>query len=611
MSGFLFSLRPLTEAARRRAADALSYVEGERTATVEDGPLAGVAVRSDSDELWGAARDPETGVRVWLGGRLALDEPEWAAAERLPYEGGLACRRALDEFLREPASFPAGQNGAFALVVWDPRGQALHVATDRMGYLPVYVWSGADRPALGSHPDVLATAVGATDLDRASMAEAMAWGRALPPHTYYEGVRELKPGTVWSWRGGGAPHVRAYWEPSYRVEPGASARDLTDDLVAALEGAVGRRTLPRLGTAAVLLSGGIDSRAVLYAAHDPTRVTSVTLYSQPNAELATARELARRAGSPHVALQRPFEYYGETAPDAVRVSGGMWNVLDAHFGGFFPEIDAVGAETLLTGCHADFLFKGLTSNRRRRTLFGRALPLYEFAPYRERWQAVRFPVAEPWDRVVRERRAEHFSGLDTADGSDRGRWALELRRVWPLNRTKSISGRLQLQRALRWDPLFADSALIDVYERMPPSLKLNGQVWEQAVARICRTAGDVLNNNSQSPIGASETWKMLYFLYGVAYRKVRRRDLDGTPLGGGHSRGSWPDFDHYLRESRVVPELWAEASPQTTEVLADVLGKDPSNRPVHEWTSKVGPLVSMRTLTLKLWLDQHHGGQAS
>ncbi|MDT7856822.1 asparagine synthase-related protein [Rubrivirga sp. S365] len=610
MSGFLFSLRPLPPAVRDRAAASLTFVDGDRPAPFEDGPLAALSVRSDSDALWGPAWDPATGVRVWLGGRLALDEPEWAAAERLPYEGGVACRAVLDEFLHAPEAFPSRQGGAFALAVWDPRDESLHVATERMGYVPVYAWSAADRPALGSHPDVLAAAVGAADLDRTTMAETLAYGRGLAPHTYYRDVRELDPGTVTAWRGGGAPRTRTYWRPQYAADPGATADALGEELAGAITAAVRRRTLPRLGRPALMLSGGADSRAVLYAAHDPARVTSVTLYGEPNAELDLSRALAERAGSTHVALRRSFEHYGLGAADAVRITGGMWNVLDAHYTAFIPEIDAIGAETTLTGCYADYLFKGLTSDRRKRTLFGRNLPLYEFRPYGDRWYSPGRSVAEPWRAAVRERRAAHFAGLDRDDVSDAGRWAYELRRIRPVVREADASSRLLLQRALRWDPIFADRDLIDLYQRVPPSLKLNGQVWERAVARICHGAGDVIDNNTQVRIGVSDTRKMLGFLYGVAYRKAFRRDLDGTPLDGTVSRGSWPNFSHYVRRSDVLPRLWERAAPETSEILDDLLGVSVLDRPLPEWSERVGEHPTLRIVTLKLWLDQHYGASA-
>lgn len=115
----------------------------------------------------------------------------------------------------------------------------------------------------------------------------------------------------------------------------------------------------------------------------------------------------------------------------------------------------------------------------------------------------------------------------------------------------------------------------------------------------------VLSNNLLSRIGASETEKTLAFLRGVAYRKVFGRDVDGTPLDGSASRGSWPDFNHYIRHSTVVPTLWGEPSRETVEVLSELVGEDPWGKPMATWASR-GSLHFLRLVTLKLWLDQRH-----
>ena len=474
-----------------------------------------------------------------------------------------------------------------------------------MGFFPLYLWRSDGPPVVATHPDVLAAHTGHVhELDRLSMAEVLSTGTATHPHTYYRDIEVMDPGCVYTWTpDGSAPETHVLDAELSGEMSRAGVKELGEELERALRGAVERRTLPSLGPTGVLLSGGADSRAVLYAACEPEAVTSITFYDQPNAEFETARRLAERVGSEHVGLQRDFEHYGLGARKAARVTGGMWNLLDAHYTEFIPQLRALGLDNLLTGCYADYLFKGLTSNRTYKTLFGKNLPLYDFAPFSFRWYAPHGSVAESWKEPVRERMLAAYDGLDLQDESDAGRWAIELRRMRPVAREADTAGRLLLQRTLPWDPLFADTELIDLYERVPPSLKLNGQVWEDAVGRICRAGGDITNNNSLSRIGASQFEKTLRFLYGVAYRRAFGRDVDGTPLDGSVTRGSWPDFNHYIRHSKVVPELWADPSPETRDVLTDVVGVDPWSRPMGEW-AKLGSLRFLRLVTLKIWLDQ-------
>lgn len=606
MSGFLLSLRPLPDGTASQIAEDLTFVEGARSSVTRGEGLTLVQVCAEREDLWGPAVDPETGTVVALAGRLALSREEWERARTLPYRGGLASRHVLHAFLEAPARFAERLNGAFAVVVWQPRERAVHVVTDRMGFFPIYGLRTAGPPVLASHPDVLATHAGTSDaLDLLTMAEVLVAGTASHPSTYYRDVEVLDPGCVYSWQIDGAGERRSYWEPRYQVDPRARVGELGEELERALREAVRRRTLPELGPAGVLLSGGADSRAVLYAACDPAATTSLTFYDQPNAELATAQRLAERVGSPHVGLQRDPEHYGLGARKATQVSGGMWNLLDAHYTEFVPRIRAMGFGSLLTGCYADYLFKGLASNRQYRTLFGKNLPLHDFAPFSLRWYAPHGPVAEAWRGPVRERLRAAYDGLDLEDGSDENRWQIELRRMWPVAREADAAGRMLLLRTLPWEPLFADTDLIEMYQRVPPSLKLNGQVWEDAVARICRAAGDIINNNSLSRIGASQTEKVLSFLRGVAYRKVFRREVDGTPLDGSVTRGSWPNFSYYARHSQVIPTLWSDPSPEAVDVLSELVGEDPWSKPMEAWT-RLGGIHFFRLLTLKLWLDQRH-----
>lgn len=582
-------------------ADEVALISGARVWSRNFNGVSVAVSRLDSAHLWAPADDPSDHLAVFLAGRIALSERQWRAAEALPYDGGLAGRHVLELYRQCGIQFSEHLNGAFTAVIVDPARRTVHIATDRMGFAPVFGWSLADRPIISTHPDLVGRAASGSTVDVLSLAEVVAYGRASFPYTYFSGVECLPPGHVFSWENGRHKKWR-YWAPRYQPPQKPKVAAFGDALASALSEAVALRTTPRLGPTGVLLSGGADSRAVLYATHSPPDVTSITLYSEPNAELAIARALAERVGSRHVALRRDFEHYGIGAREAVRITGGMWNLLDAHYTQLGDEIRVCATGTLLTGCHADYLFKGLTSDRRHRRIAGRAVPLYRFAPYNEAWYVPPGSANPALAAAISERRHQRMAGLDLTDGSDASRWEIERRRILPLAYEPDTAGRMLLLRALRWDPIFADNRLIELWQRIPPSLKLNAAVWEAAVRQICTGAGDILNNNSQSRIGAPVPLKLATFFHGVMYRKLFKRDLDGTPLGSFAGRGSWPDFSHYYRHSRVVPALWNEPSPLVAELLKQVLGVDPWATPLQAWARQ--PHVFSRVLTVKLWLDQ-------
>ena len=386
MSSLYISTGNVAEATQ--AAAKLCFTQAAKTFVEQVGALALGVTRVDADALWSPARDARTGVFVALGGRLAFDEHEWAAAEKLPFTGGLACRIVLERFQKKPDTLAASLNGAGVVVIADPRNAELHVITDRLGVFPMYVADG-DEPLLCSHPDVLADMLqarsGRVEFDALTAAEFLATGMSVQPFTYYKNIRMLEPASHYLWKLAGEKWIashRTWWQPRYLTEPVCENEDeLTTQLAEAFRRAVKRRTLARLGKPGVLLSGGADSRVCVFGAETPAAVSCYTLYDEPNEELATARRIAAAAGAQHTALQREPDYYALHADNSIRLVGGMWSLVDTHYTGMIPQLAAENLGTILTGCYADYMFKGLMFNRRHRLLFGRVLPLYDFAPF--------------------------------------------------------------------------------------------------------------------------------------------------------------------------------------------------------------------------------------
>ena len=608
MSGLYISVGSIEEA--RRAASALSFVPTARQITMTAGPLAIAVTRVDALELWGPARDPQTGVQVALGGRIAFDEREWAAGEKLPYEGGLACRIVLDRFLRHQGSLAERLNGAGVIVIADPGKNDLHVFTDRLGMVPMFEWDAAE-PILCSHPDALATLMAgrgkSAEFDPLTAAEFLGTGSAVQPFTYYRQIRMLEPASHYQWELDGANWKRrrtTHWQPAYLTEePSRDADQMTGRLADALHRAVRRRTLTRLGRPAVLLSGGADSRTVAFGAEDPTQVVCFTLFDEPNEELKTAHRIAVAAGAQHVPLQRDTDYYARNAEESVRISGGMWSLVDTHYTGMIPQLSAQGIGSLLTGCYADYMFKGLMFNRQFRLLFGRALPLYDFAPFDFSFYIQKAPLRAAWQERVRERQCHRFPQA-LRNGDDGARLAIEDLRLRPLAREADVAGRSILLRTLPWDHLLSDTDILRVYERMSAELKLNGIVFGRAVAELCGPAGRAIpNNNYRTPVGASETERALWFLAAVLKRKVRRALGTERKRGGAVTTGSWPEWSYYLAHSPAVTQLWSEPKSSERELFTDWLGQDPWSLSQHDW-ARQDALQFARLLTLRIWLRE-------
>jgi asparagine synthase (glutamine-hydrolysing) len=549
-------------------------------------------------------------VEVLLAGRVAFDESQWQRAEALPFEGGLAGRLLIEQWLNSPAQFADAANGAFGIVLFDPRDRSLHLWTDRLGVFPFYQ-ADAGPLMLCSHPDVLADALHeegrACDFDQTTLAEFIATGSAVQPFTYYRQIRQLEPASHYRWDLRDTPSLatqETYWQPAYATQtPAKDFKAMTEALAEAITKAVRRRTLPRLGRPVVLLSGGADSRCAVFAASEPTKVTCCTLFDEPNAELAAAQRLAAAAGASHHALRRDPDYYALNAAESVRISGGMWSVLDAHYTGAVAAIRSLQPGVILTGCYADYMFKGLLLNRRHRTFLGRNLPLYQLADFSFEFYQPHVALAADWQRCVDERLNGRFAER-LRRPHEQERLLVEDLRLRPLSREPDASGRLILWRTLPWDPLLSDRDILEVYGRLSPEMKLNGIVFGKAVGKVIGPAGRrIPNNNYGTPVDASEFGRVAWFLWAVLKRKVRRLMGRETAASKLATTGSWPNWSYFVAHSPALAQLWAGPSPGERECFGDILGYDPWQVSLAEWGRR-DAILFMRLVSARLWLHQ-------
>jgi len=607
VSGFLLSSGPLAGA---RWQGALGFSPAAHGGELTWGEANLVFSRVDDDRLWSPARAADGEVSLMLAGRLALDAEDWQQAGALPHTGGLAARWLIEAWRRAPQDFSRQLNGALCVLLFEHQRGRLHLFTDRMGVFPVY-GTAQGEVRLGSHPDVLADLVGAErgslPLDRTTLAECLANGYGVQPFTYHEGIVQLDAAShyVWDVAVGRAGWRKAasYWQPEYTASAARNREELAEALAEALKRAGRRRSPDVLGRQGLLLSGGADSRALLFTAACPESVASFTFCDRDNPEVETARQIVGAVGGGHHILQRSPEHYGEGAWETVRVTGGMWCIKDCHFHGFAGELAKAGLGNLVTGCYTDYLLKGLGYNKRPRRFLGRPLPLDTLADFAYDYYQPRSIIAPPWAARVQERLADWIGPVEVSAYRQNPSPVEDLR-VRPLAREADAMGRLYLLRTQPWDPVMVDNDILAFYAAIPPALKLNARVFRDAVSRVTPDrARQIRNNNDQSPLDAPEWLRVArYTLRKAALWGGKRLGMGGR-TSGISTDGSWPDFVYYVAHSKVLPELWESPPPAQRELLTELLGEDPWRTSLSAWARRDVDLI-LRLLTLRIWLTQ-------
>lgn len=604
MGGVFVAFEDPQQVRARRAAGWLRFFPDAESRVFAAGPLGVTWVSYDPPELFAPAHDPLTGVRVWTAGRLSWSEQEWTRAEGLAqFRGGLSTRLLLSCYLEEgPAAF-AHCNGPACAFLFDPREHSLYLWTDRFGYQPAYLYApdSPRRCVIATHPDVIARDPHcATTRDEVSLAEFLSAWRVTPPHTYYREVRYAGAASLHHWNLKDEIHTRRlHWSPDF-----AAAADPADpDLLAArlrsaLESAIRVRTLPRLGPVGLLVSGGMDSRALLFARSPGVSAIACNLFVRSGKEASVARELCRRAGVPFRGVRIDEDWYPRWALLGAKLSGGLSLLEDNHYLGLRDLFRSLGVRTLLSACSVDWLFKGYGLDRERRRLLGRPLPVFRLSEHRSPGFPPNAPRPLPpaFAAEAQERLEAWYADCPTRLVRDEDWRRCEDRRVRPTCYAVSISGPL-MYRAYPYDTFCGDRALADCYELIPARWKSNSRVWGKAVRSLCRGAEDVVDSNWGAPLAASNAEKVARFLAGWPLRKIhalrRRTRPDILRL---ETSGSWPNLGWYVAHSARLRERWEGAESAHRKLLSAVWGEDPWATPLAQWSRRGSEFFRLFTL---------------
>jgi asparagine synthase (glutamine-hydrolysing) len=210
-------------------------------------------------------------------------------------------KRAVERFI-----------GMFAFALWDREARRLTLVRDRIGIKPLY-WAqfgplflfGSELKALRAH-DGWPVAI-----DRNAIAAFMRHNYVPTPHTVYQDVRKLPPGSLLELAPDGTPRITAYWSLDDVVTAGQSDPLIEDDKAAAdalealLADAVGRRMIADVPLGA-FLSGGLDSSTVvaLMQANStrPVKTFSIGFAEAGYNEAQHAKQVARHLGTDHTEL---------------------------------------------------------------------------------------------------------------------------------------------------------------------------------------------------------------------------------------------------------------------------------------------------------------------
>ncbi|MFC1997546.1 asparagine synthetase B family protein [Chloroflexota bacterium] len=236
-----------------------------------------------------------------------------------------------DEFGPE---FVKNINGAFSTAIWDKIRHELFLITDHLGLQPLYyssftknglIFASGVRSIL-AHKDI------PRKIDHLALAQLLTFDHALDDHTLLDDIKLLPGGTILSFANNQLT-FQNYWRPQYPSHyPVRSYAEYYEEFGPIIKRAV-KRQIPEEESAAVLMSGGLDSRVVVGFLHDHLvngNLQTITMGQPSCDDERFAKDVSRALGVPHTFYQLKGDYLLNYAERGVRISDGMGNIVHMH-----------------------------------------------------------------------------------------------------------------------------------------------------------------------------------------------------------------------------------------------------------------------------------------
>ena len=502
--------------------------------------------RKCSLKHWNSYFDKKNNVHIMILGRPVIEVSDWQQIQE--NEENYITKFLIKKYVDlEINDFCNQLNGAFSILVIDYNFNKILIVTDKLGIYPIYTYgTNLDVFQFSSNFNILAeNLISKINIDFVSIAEFLKKGFIYHPNTQFKEIKTIDNGSYCILDfSKNIITKKKYFR--FHLKPTHNFDYLVNKLSKALLRSIEKRTIKYFGKKVVFLSAGTDSRMILSNTADP-KTEAVTLYNFDNNETRLTKKIAKSLKKKLHLIKREDNYYYKSFDESIKINGGRCSPTDDHFFNLKNNKVIKKYDTILTGCYADWLFKGIALDRKQFSFFNKKLPLYDLKNFDYDFFSKRTQLDKKYEELIKKREDIIFSDKETHIKN-------EICRIFPLFQEETAATRLTLQQLFPWDSIFSDNDLIEVYQEIPTKYKINSEVYDKAVSLILNKVENIPHSGKRHKIGINKYYGTLIYLIRVKIDKILKllRIKKVNLLTGD---GSWMSSKKYATD-KEFKSLW-------------------------------------------------------
>ena len=496
---------------------------------------------------WDSYLDKENNIQLIILGRPIIEVSDWKSYDN--YEENFITKFLIKKYIElDIDAFCNQLNGAFSILVVDYKHNRLSIISDKFGIYPIYTFGDTKLNTFQFSSNFKNLEDNISDklkIDTVSVAEFLKKGFIYHPNTYYNEIKTLDNG-IYCILDFDRKTITKKKYYKIKAKPINDFNYLVDKLSKALLKSIERRTLKFFGKKAVFLSGGTDSRMILANTVDKN-IDAVTLYNEDNYEIDTTKNIAKLLKVNHKLIKRDIDYYFNSFNSSLKINGSRSLPTDDHFLNLRADERIAKYDTILTGCYADWLFKGIALDRVQLSIFSNKLPLHKLKPFNYNFFSKRSLLKNEYEKMIKNREDQIF--LNKKSHIDN-----EIARLFPLFQEETSATRLTLQQLFPWDSIFSDNDVLEVYLQIPAKYKINSEVYDKAVSLILNKVKNIPHANKRHKIGINKYYGALLYTFSIIMNKVLKL-IKIKKINSVTGDGSWINHKEYAK-SQNIRTLW-------------------------------------------------------
>lgn len=501
---------------------------------------------------WDSHFDHKNKIQLMILGRPVIEVFDWEKFDK--FEDKFITKFLIKKYIDlEINEFCNQLNGAFSILLIDHNLNEIILITDKLGIYPIYTYGNENFNSFqfsSNYKNLLDNINYKINIDTVSVAEFLKKGFIYHPNTFYTEIKTLDNGSYCVLDFNQKKITKKkYFKVS--AKPIYNFDYLVNKLSKALLNSIKKRTLNHYGKKAVFLSGGTDSRMILANSAD-VNTDAITLYNQENHEIKITKNIAKSLNTKHELIKRDENYYLDSFDSSIQANSGRSLPIDDHFLNLKDNKKIKKYDTILTGCYADWLFKGIALDRTQLSFsFIGKLPLYKLKEFNYNFFAKRTLLKEKYEKMIKEREDQIFFDKESHLNN-------EIVRIFPLFQEETSATRMTLQQFFPWDSIFSDNDVINVYQQIPAKYKINSQVYDRAVSNILNKVKNIPHANKKHKIGINKYYGAIIYVANMLKNKILRLIKIKKNNNSIAGNGSWINFKKYTN-NKQIEMLWTNS----------------------------------------------------